>query len=282
MMTIFQAIVIEAIPFVIFGCIVSSLLHIFLKPEKIKPMIPSNKNLAILLGGVLGFFFPSCECGIVPIITELLEKDIPEYVAIPFMLTAPIINPVVMFSTYIAFGNSLYFPILRAVGGLLISFLVGIWIAYFNKSIILKKRTCIEHSHNMKGLRYSFYEVVKHSINDFFSTSKYLIIGSLIASFMQVYIPTSVMLTINSYPVLSIFIMMLLAFTMSLCSEADAFVASSFLSIFGRGPIIAFMLFGPMVDIKNLMMMNKNLRINFYSRLIIIIILAISLYSSIV
>lgn len=279
MMTIFQAIIIEALPFVIFGCIVSSLLHFLISPEKIKKIIPSNKIVAILLGSLSGMCFPSCECGIIPIIRELLEKEIPDYVSIPFMLTAPIINPVVMFSTYVAFGNSFYFPILRAVGCISVAFFVGIWLAYFNKYPVLKdNKDEVLHCHGNKGKRF-VWSFTEHSINEFFLTSKYLIIGSVMASFMQVYIPTSFMLAINKYQVVSILMMMLLAFMLSLCSEADAFVGSSLLSIFGRGPVVAFLLIGPMVDIKNLLMMKNNLEGKFYIRLVVLIILCVSVYS---
>ena len=90
-------------------------------PEKVQNFLPKNKVLAILFGTLIGFIFPSCECGIVPIITRFLEKKVPSYTAIPFMATAPIINPVVLFATYTAFGNSWYYVLLRFVGAFLIA-----------------------------------------------------------------------------------------------------------------------------------------------------------------
>ena len=100
LLAVFLSIIIEALPFVLLGSIVSGFIEVFLTPEKVKNFLPKNKVLAILFGTLVGFIFPSCECGIVPIITRFLEKKVPSYTAIPFMATAPIINPVVLFATY--------------------------------------------------------------------------------------------------------------------------------------------------------------------------------------
>ena len=124
LLAVFLSIIIEALPFVLLGSIVSGFIEVFLTPEKVQNFLPKNKVLAILFGTLVGFIFPSCECGIVPIITRFLEKKVPSYTAIPFMATAPIINPVVLFATYMAFGNSWYYVILRFLGAFLIAMIL--------------------------------------------------------------------------------------------------------------------------------------------------------------
>ena len=109
LLAVFLSIIIEALPFVLLGSILSGFIEVFVTPEKVQDFLPKNKVLAILFGTLVGFIFPSCECGIVPIITRFLEKKVPSYTAIPFTATAPIINPVVLFATYTAFGNSWYY-----------------------------------------------------------------------------------------------------------------------------------------------------------------------------
>ena len=100
LLAVFLSIIIEALPFVLLGSIVSGFIEVFVTPEKVQNFLPKNKVLAILFGTLVGFIFPSCECGIVPIITRFLEKKVPSYTAIPFMATAPIINPVVLCDLY--------------------------------------------------------------------------------------------------------------------------------------------------------------------------------------
>lgn len=280
MSTIFLSIVIEALPFVLLGCLISGALQVFLTPERVKRWLPDNRFLSILTGSVLGFFFPSCECGIVPIVHQFVKKGVPVHTAFAFMLTAPIINPIVIFSTFIAFGNSWEMAGWRMVGSFVVALIIGIWLAYFQKESVLKTKIqqTIDHNHHhnhhhdhthgtnkheevkigrIKQLSQQTGHVLTHSIDEFFDTGRYLIVGGLIAASMQTYLPTRVMLTLGSTKLLAIIIMLLLAFTMSLCSEADAFIGSSLLSLFGTAPVVAFLIFGPMVDIKNLLMMKR-------------------------
>lgn len=280
MSTIFLSIVIEALPFVLLGCLISGALQVFLTPERVKRWLPNNRFLSILTGSVLGFFFPSCECGIVPIVHQFVKKGVPVHTAFAFMLTAPIINPIVIFSTFIAFGNSWEMAGWRMVGSFVVALIIGIWLAYFQKESVLKTKIqqTIDHNHHhnhhhdhthgtnkheevkigrIKQLSQQTGHILTHSIDEFFDTGRYLIVGGLIAASMQTYLPTRVMLTLGSTKLLAIIIMLLLAFTMSLCSEADAFIGSSLLSLFGTAPVVAFLVFGPMVDIKNLLMMKR-------------------------
>lgn len=286
MSAIFLSIVIEAIPFVLLGCIISGALQVFLTPERVRKILPNNKFLAILVGSFLGFFFPSCECGIVPIVTQFIRKGVPEHTAFAFMVTAPIINPIVLFSTYIAFGNSVKFALLRGIGSLIVALIIGSWIAYFNRTPILKTAQhdhSHSHHHHDKGKRESFggnvWSVLVHGIDEFFDTGRYLIIGALIASSMQVYLPTQFMMQLTSSKIVGILVMLILAFTMSLCSEADAFVGSSLLSLFGTNAIVAFLVFGPMVDIKNLMMMKRSFHGKFILQLIALISVIVTIYA---
>lgn len=286
MSTIFLSIVIEAIPFVLLGCLISGALQVFLTPGRVQKIVPKNKFLAILVGSFLGFFFPSCECGIVPIVTQFMRKGVPEHTAFAFMVTAPIINPIVLFSTYIAFGNSMKFALLRALGSFIVALIIGTWIAYFNRSPILKADLVEQIDHHgaseKTGVNKKIWSVFVHGIDEFFDTGRYLIIGALIASGMQVFLPTQFMLQLTSTKVIGILVMLVLAFTMSLCSEADAFVGSSLLSLFGSNAIIAFLVFGPMVDIKNLMMMKRSFHGKFILQLIALISVVVTIYALVI
>lgn len=283
MSTIFLSIVVEAIPFVMLGCIISGALQVFLTAERVQRLLPKNKLLAILVGSGLGFFFPSCECGIVPIVTQFMKKGVPEYTAFAFMVTAPIINPIVLFATFIALGNSARFAMLRVGGSLLVALVIGAWIAYFNRLPIMKEELVEQahHHHHEHSPRKEgrIFSVLTHAIDEFFDTGRYLIIGGLIAASMQVYLPTQVLLQLTSSKMISILVMLLLAFTMSLCSEADAFVGSSLLSLFGVNSVVAFLVFGPMVDIKNLMMMKRVFHGKFILQLLALITVVVACYA---
>ncbi|HFU4454709.1 TPA: permease [Streptococcus suis] len=278
---IFLSIIIEALPFVLMGAIISGLIEVFVRPDKLVKFLPKNTFLAILFGSFLGFIFPSCECGIVPIVNRLLEKKLPSYTALPFLVTAPLINPIVLFATYTAFGNSWTVALYRVIGSMLVALILGLVLGFLVKEPITKNH--VTHSHQQdtsdKSVWHKIGHALIHAIDEFFDTGRYLVFGSLFASLVQVYVPTTLLTSIGHSPLSAILLMMVLAFLLSLCSEADAFIGASFLSSFGLAPVIAFLVIGPMVDVKNLLMMKRYFTGKFILTFIAIVSLVILSYS---
>ena len=136
---IFLSIMIEALPFVLIGSLISGLIEVYITPDKVYEFLPRNRWGRIFFGTFIGFLFPSCECGIVPIINRFLEKKVPSYTAVPFLVTAPIINPIVLFATYSAFGNSLKFAFLRALGAIVIALVLGIFLGFSGRNPFKKR-----------------------------------------------------------------------------------------------------------------------------------------------
>ena len=99
---------------------------------------------------------------------------------------------------------------------------------------------------------------------------------------MQVYVPTRLLTNLGHSPVSAILVMMLMAFLLSLCSEADAFIGASFLASFGLAPVMAFLVIGPMIDIKNLLMMKHYFNNRFIIEFMAIISIVILGYSLVI
>ncbi|MDN4073805.1 permease [Fictibacillus terranigra] len=272
MNTIFISILIEALPFVVLGVFMAGMIQIFVSEELVARVMPKNPILAVLFASFLGALFPACECGIVPIVRRLVSKGVPIYAGIAFMLTGPIINPVVLFSTYVAFGSNWTMPLYRAGGALAVSVVVGLILAFFYKGDGLKITAGHHHSLKKLTVKQKIGETLNHAVEEFFSMGKYLVVGSLIAAAVQTYVKTSTLLAIGQGQASSSLVMMGLAFVLSLCSEADAFIASSFRSTFSTGSIVAFLVFGPMLDMKNLLMMLGT----FKTKLVLIIVTSLS------
>lgn len=279
--SIFISILIEAIPFILIGVILSGIIQMFVSEEMIARIMPKNRFLAVLFGALAGVLFPACECGIIPITRRLLLKGVPLHAGVAFMLTTPIINPIVLFSTYIAFGNRWSVVFYRGGLALAVSVIIGIILSYqFKDNQLLKPDEPGHHHHHHHTLLQKLGGTLRHAIDEFFSVGKYLIIGAFIAAAMQTYVKTSTLLAIGQNDVSSSLVMMGLAFVLSLCSEVDAFIASSFSSTFSLGSLIAFLVFGAMVDIKNLLMMLAAFKKRFVFLLItyiVVIVLAGSL-----
>ena len=256
---LFIGIFIEAVPFILIGALVAGIITTFLTEELIKKVLPSNKLGGAIVASLLGLFFPLCECATVPVTRGLVKKGVPVNVATTFMLAAPIVNPVVMLSTYQAFGGSSKVLILRVGAGVILAIIIGFLLEILNNGhSVLKDKvlnfTCECGCEELKKEK-SLKVLIEHIGEELYSIGKYLIIGSILASLFQVVIPGDIINRLAVNKLLAVVVMMSLAYLLSLCSEADAFVARSFLIQFSLGPVIAFLILGPMLDLKNNLML---------------------------
>jgi uncharacterized membrane protein YraQ (UPF0718 family) len=271
--TIFLSIVIEAIPFVLIGVIIAGCIQIFVTEEQIRRWIPKNQFLAAMVGCVMGAFFPACECGIVPIVRRLVAKGVPLHAAVGFLLSGPLINPIVILSTYMAFGNDGTIAALRMGIGFVDALIIALIIGFLFPSNQLKTPAVSDVREHVKRapLFHRLEEVLKHSIDEFFDTGKYLIIGACIAALMQTYVHTKSLFLFGDGDFGKTIVMMGLAYFLSLCSEADAFIAASFKSLFPVTSILAFLVYGPMIDLKNTIMLLSSFRVRFVLVLLVLI-----------
>ncbi|MBK7916091.1 MAG: permease [Chloroflexi bacterium] len=256
--TIFLGIFIEAVPFLLAGSIVSGLIEIFIDRDWLARWVPRRAAAAALTGALMGFAFPVCECGVVPVTRRLYHKGLPLSVGVAFLLAAPVVNPIVILSTYAAFG---WGPVLigRLVFSVLIAFIAGLLFNLAAPEEALLPTTQADEACRVvderQGTGYGrFWQALAIGGDDFMDMARYLIVGSMMAATMQTLIPQSTLLALGSGPIISVIIMMALAFVLSICSTVDAFLALSFVNSFTTGSILAFLVFGPMVDIKSSLM----------------------------
>ena len=259
--TIFLGIFIEAVPFLLAGSLVSGFIAVFVDKDMIAHYVPRRAVPAAFTGALLGFAFPVCECGVVPVTRRLYQKGLPLPVGIAFLLSAPVINPVVLASTYVAFG---FGPVLigRYILTFIIAFMVGLIFHFAKPEEVLRpaEETGIglPESYNapeaaVKGSNRWWTSIVT-AADDFLDMARYLIVGSLLAAAMQTFVSQALLLEFGGSPTLSVVAMMVLAFVLSICSTVDAFLALSFVNTFSTGSILSFLVFGPMVDIKSALM----------------------------
>ena len=287
---IFISIFFESLPFLLLGSLISSIIETYFSNETIANILPKNKILGSIVGVFLGFFLPACDCAVIPISKRLLKKKVPINVAISFMLASPIINPVVLLSTYNAFykTNPEIFWY-RLLFGIIIALLIGIimGIIFGKKEVITNNITNEEcchchHSHTSHSIKNDFLSIFRHTAYDLFEVAKYLMFGALIASLVQVLLPRNILIIFNNNQILSIIILMLFAYLISLCSTSDSFIGKSLLSSFNETAIIAYLLLGPMIDIKNTIVLLGNYKKSFVWTLITLIYIIIFLFSLLV
>jgi uncharacterized membrane protein YraQ (UPF0718 family) len=263
--TIFLGIFIEAAPFLLLGTVASGLVEVFVRREDVIRLMPRSRFLAPLVGGLLGLAFPVCECGVVPLTRRLFRKGLPVSSGIAFLLAAPIINPVVLASTYAAYGWGRML-LMRFVLGLSVAFVVGLIFSLNPRpALILRAQAALPIAGGVgeanvptaqptEPLSQRIREALRIAGDEFFEMGRYLVIGSLLAALMQTVVPQNTLLAVGSGPVVSVILMQTLAFVLSVCSTVDAFLSLAFVSSFTTGSILSFLVFGPMVDIKSTLM----------------------------
>ena len=319
----FTTIMLEAIPFLLLGAILSAIIEEFISEEQMAKIIPKNRVLGSLVGIFMGLFIPACDCAVIPVAMRLRKKKIPTNVIVSFMIASPIINPVVLFATYYAFLTTEKINILgimmpklfvyRTVLGILLALIIGIILELILKEDIAKEEhiyTCTCDSCNEKKKSFTIsnvnihkehihtcscghdhgkreaHTVKEHILNiinvtatDFLGILSYMAAGAFIASSMHVLIPYDTIQMVASNKYISTIFMMVFAYLISLCSTSDSFVAKTFAGTLSNNAILAFILLGPMIDVKNTIVLKKEFNKKFvylYISIIAILILAVS------
>ncbi|MBN7794101.1 permease [Microbacterium esteraromaticum] len=250
-LTLSISVLIEALPWVMLGVVLSIVVQVWMPADVLQRWLPRNAWARRAVLSLLGMFIPVCECGNVPFARGLMMRGLAPSEALTFLIAAPIVNPIVILTTHAAFGWDDGILVARLVGGYLIANLIG-WIfsRHRDPQAMLTARfvdTCEQVAHEPGS-------PVRRSLVQFLvelrAVMPALVIGSALAGAVQVLVPRDVLLAIGSNPVLSILAMVALAMTVAICSNVDAFFALSFASTFSAGALIAFLIVGPLVDVK--------------------------------
>ena len=262
-MVVFSSLLVGAIPLVMLGALVAAGIGTYVPQSFFQRLALLPEPLQIPAAGFAGLAFPVCECGSVPVARRLIARGLVPSAAVTFMLAAPILNPIVVLSTYIAYrGSEVLWPmVLGRIGlGFAAAAIVGWVVGGRDRGSFLKgsggdassecgcggEQGHASHSHDDESKVRSF---LGSFAEEFIFMGRFLIFGALVAAALQTLLPQSALEAVGGLPIISLLAMMALAFALSLCSESDAFVAASFVQ-FGVGPQLAFLVFGPMMDAK--------------------------------
>jgi uncharacterized membrane protein YraQ (UPF0718 family) len=241
--TIFLAIVIQSVPFLVFGVLLSAVISVLLSERVLQRVLPRNPALGVPLAGIAGVGLPGCECAAVPIAGSLMRRGVVPAVALTFLLAAPAVNPAVLVSTAVAFPGNHTMVLARFLASLATAVLVGWFCLALGRRLPLRLPQAVE-PHLGAGAR--FVATARH---DFLHASGFLVLGAVLAAAVNSMVPRSIVDTVAGQAVLGILTMAVFAFVVALCSESDAFVAASF-TAFSDTAKLVFLVVGPAMDIK--------------------------------
>jgi uncharacterized membrane protein YraQ (UPF0718 family) len=293
---IFASIIYEALPFVVLGVVIAGLLEEFVPQQALARVFPRSRPLAVALGGVLGLVFPMCECGIIVVMRRLLRKGLPLSVCTAYMLAGPVINVVVLMSTYVAFnppdrtyaifGGPWQVVLLRAGLAYVTAVVTALFVEWQERKVgsmallsplvtrgLKNLDTADPASEGPRPWRQRIVNITRTALHDFIDIMAFLILGAALAAGGRYALAqTQLQTLIEQNAAVAILLMMGIAVLFCLCSEADAFVAANFAPYWPPASKLAFLVLGPMMDIKLYLMYTRV----FKPRLIITIILAVA------
>ncbi|MEU4157291.1 permease [Actinoplanes sp. NPDC026670] len=242
--TVFVSVMVQAVPFLIFGVALSAVIAVFVPRSFWARALPRHPAAAVPVAGLAGVVLPGCECGSVPIAGSLMRRGVTPAAALAFLLAAPAINPIVLTATAVAFPGNPEMVAARAGASLVVAVAMGwLWLRLGRSEWIrLPRRSDLDGSSRARA----FWASCRH---DVMHAGGFLVLGAAAAATINVVVPESWMQTLAAEPVLSVLALAALAVLLSICSEADAFVAAS-LSQFSLTSRLVFLVVGPMVDLK--------------------------------
>jgi uncharacterized protein len=259
LVTIFLGILIEALPFLLLGVLVSQVLGLVMRGDRGLIWLPRGRVASLVSLTGLGMLFPVCECGNVPVARRLVTGGVPVASAIVFLLAAPALNPVVALSTYTAFRDDPTLVVYRLGFTFFIALGVGLLLSLHPRPHELLRRggralgVLDAPGEGTRGGTLSRFAT--GALSEFAEMGAVLVVGAALAALTQTVVPRGVLLSVGQGPVLSVAVMMAFAVILSVCSTVDAFVALAYAGTFSDGSLAAFLVYGPMIDLKSILLM---------------------------
>ncbi|MGP4011153.1 permease [Streptomyces sp. 4N124] len=245
--TVFTAVVVQGVPFLMLGTLVSAAIAAFVPERFFTRLLPRNPALAVPVAGAAGVVLPGCECASVPVADSLMRRGVAPAAALAFLLSAPAINPVVLVATSIAFPGQPAMVAARLLASLATAVVMGwLWVRFGREEWLPQRRPTASKAPSGGGRWGEFRSGLQH---DFLHAGGFLVVGAAAAATFNIVVPRSVLDVFTGSAWLSVLLLAVLAVVLCVCSEADAFVAAS-LSGFSPTARLAFMVVGPMVDLK--------------------------------
>lgn len=265
---VFISIFLQSLPFLLLGILASALVQRYLSDEAVTRWLPRRPVSVVLLGSVFGFVAPVCDCGVIPLARRLITKGVPVYAATTLIIAAPVINPIVLLSTAFAFQGDWRIVALRMSMTFSVAVSVGLLVSVLFPETAARTAAASPNRGGSHGQGLSLQVrvsrnpgVFAHATAEYFDVIFYVILGSVFTAATQSLLPRGDLMAVGATKIWSIVTLMPVATLLSICSEADAFVARAFATTFSVGAVLAFMTIGQIVDLRMGFLLFRTLRV---------------------
>jgi uncharacterized membrane protein YraQ (UPF0718 family) len=262
---VFVSIILQSLPFLLVGVFASAFVQQYLSEGVLTRWLPRQRLPLVLVSSVFGFLAPVCDCGVIPLARRLRAKGVPLYAATTFILAAPVVNPVVLVATAFAFQGNWTIVALRFGMTLSVAVTVGALASWLPVAPSAKRDTTPLGNADAEAVSLDVRpisrarELVSHATAEYFDVLFFIVLGALFTAAAQAIVPRGDLVALGGTRVASVLVLMPVATLLSICSEADAFVARAFAANFSLGSVLAFMTIGQIVDLRNVFLLFQTL-----------------------
>lgn len=287
----------QAVPFTLIGVLVSAAVETWVTAGFIEKHMPRSTAEGFLIALLAGVMVPVCDCVVVPTFSRLVARKLPIACAVTFLCAVPAVNPVVLLATWFAFADIPSIVVIRVALGIAIALLVGLSFVIvpprapvLRDSLLRRLETSGEiqqsldfrcvcdntHNHHVSRetisktafIRANLVEYARHVVADIQQLVPIVLAGSVVASIIRTWLGNDPASRIDAGTALiAIPVMMFIAYASSLCSSSDAVIARSLAVSLPISSVLVFLLFGPMLDLKNTLMLIVDCKPRFVARL---------------
>jgi uncharacterized protein len=274
----FAGLAFETLPFLLIGSFLSAIIVVFVPSGFLRRLFPRNRYLSILAALGVGVFLPVCECAVVPLARRLRDEGLPESSALAFLLAAPLVNPMTIVTTFVAFqGAPIPVFAYRLGAGLLSAFVVALAVELIGRLSVGRVTARVAAALGASGaplrghlgavsaprrvaetgMPSRLLALAQRTSDDFFDSARFLIAGIAAAAALRALIPQQSLGTRLLAPLAAVGTGTVSAYLLSLCSSADAFVARSLFAYQSYLATLSFLVLGPMIDVKNTLLLSR-------------------------
>ncbi len=294
-LTLFVSHVVQSLPFLLLGIMVSSGLLAFFDEHQLVSKLPRNRILGAIVGSSLGMILPVGQYGNIPVTRRFLLQGVSIPLSVSFLIAAPTINPFIIGISWTILGDHPRLLFLRILGAWLISIIMGlIFSAYPNQppreteklsplaiySTLVQSGTLLRASettqplHRAGNLIYEYqstpaipqswprrlYLFADNLIQELLELGSILMVGCAIATAIQVFLPQGQLLAWAQNPVTQILVMSLFSVVLAVGSLWTPYFVSPLTATFVYGSNLTFLLLSSLIDLKSVILLLTTLR----------------------
>lgn len=252
----------EMSPYILLGFLIAGILHVFVNEATLTKHLSGNGWKPVLKAAAIGVPLPLCSCGVLPTAVSLHRQGASKAATTSFLIATPQTGVDSIAATYSLLGLpfALIRPIAALAGAVLGGLTVGKLAPDKSKHLEPIKNSV---SDNCTTIKTPFHHKIKESFKYGFgdmidNMGKWLLIGLVIATLITVFVPDSLFVGLQSYPLLAMITVVLIAVPMYICATGSIPIAMS-LMMKGLSPGVAFVLLmaGPAANFASILILEK-------------------------